>query len=180
MQFINNDPKQIEIRRAQNTLIVVGSGTFLFGIWTTVKMMTMFFLLKEESIAAVKEFAGPSISGLTDRTVYIAIGVFLLLLMLIDLGARAYAGLSAISEGRGKSHRRFYLVIAALLMIGSFTSGISSILMNETPQGMGAFTKDISLSAIIIDFTSALMLAELLAASVRIRKLSRLGKHAKK
>jgi ABC-type thiamin/hydroxymethylpyrimidine transport system permease subunit len=106
--------------------------------------------------------------------------LFLLLVMLIDLGARAYAGLSAISEGRGKSHRRFYLVIAALLMIGSFTSGISSILMNETPQGMGAFTKDISLSAIIIDFTSALMLAELLAASVRIRKLSRLGKHDKK
>ena len=31
MEFVNNKPEQIKIRKSQNTLIVVGTGTVLFS-----------------------------------------------------------------------------------------------------------------------------------------------------
>ena len=59
MQFINNEPKQIEIRKSQNTLIVVGSGIILFGVWSAVKMLSMLFLLRKETVEGILSITGP-------------------------------------------------------------------------------------------------------------------------
>lgn len=55
MQFVNNEQVQIQIRKDQNTLIVVGTGTIIFGLWTVAKMLGMVFILRKETIAALKE-----------------------------------------------------------------------------------------------------------------------------
>lgn len=44
MQFVNNEPEQIEIRKSRDTLIVVGSGTVIFGIWTLIKMLSLLII----------------------------------------------------------------------------------------------------------------------------------------
>ena len=57
MNHINNDIDHILIRRSQNTLIVVGSGTILFSIWTVVKTLGSLILLKDEAVAAIRKTA---------------------------------------------------------------------------------------------------------------------------
>ena len=76
MQFVNNGPEQIKIRESQNTLIVVGSGTVLFSIWSAARMLGLLFLLRNEIAAAVLDFTGP-IEGVPESTVF---RIFVLLL----------------------------------------------------------------------------------------------------
>ena len=104
MNFIDNDPKQVAIRKYQNTLIVVGSGIILFGVWTVVKMMGSFFLLKDETVAALRGFGGAAMDDIPDEAVFYISLVAVLVIMLVILAIRTYVGLSAISEGRGQKN----------------------------------------------------------------------------
>ena len=53
MRFINNEAKQVEIRKLQNTLVVVGSGTIIFSLWTMIKFIGTFIILRKETVAGV-------------------------------------------------------------------------------------------------------------------------------
>ena len=57
MNHIDNDIDHILIRRSQNTLIVVGTGTILFSVWTVVKTLGTLILLKDEAVAVVRKTA---------------------------------------------------------------------------------------------------------------------------
>ena len=56
MERVNNEPEQIRLRKAQNTLMVVGSGTILFSLWSLFRMAASFFMLRNETIAALREW----------------------------------------------------------------------------------------------------------------------------
>ena len=55
MEHINNEADQVEIRRLQDNLTIVGTGIILFGVWTAVKVIGSVFMLKNETITALKE-----------------------------------------------------------------------------------------------------------------------------
>ena len=55
MNHINNDTDHILIRKTRNILIVVGTGTIMFSVWTVVKTLSSIFLLRDEAIAAARK-----------------------------------------------------------------------------------------------------------------------------
>ena len=171
MQFVNNGPKQIEIRKSQNILIVVGSGTVLFSIWSAVKMLGMLFLFREETVDAVPKMSGP-VEELSDKAVFWIVIVVFILIMLVILGARVYVGMSAIAEGRGRRRSLIYILLAAFMIISSIFYLCTGALTMEAPEQMGALTRDQSISNLIIELTSVIMLTQMVISALRIRKLT--------
>ena len=51
---IRNSATEIELRRRQNTLIIVGAGTILFGVWSIVKTVGVFIFDKTRRMAVLK------------------------------------------------------------------------------------------------------------------------------
>ena len=171
MDYINNDPKHIAIRKAQNTLIVVGSGIVLFGVWTAVKMLGSFFLLKEETVAAMRMLAGEGMDVLSDTAVFYITLAMVMFVMLVILAIRTYVGLSAISEGRGKKSRILYIPIAVIMIIFGLISFYINFTTVEDAGTYGALSQDTTTSGLIIELTSVIMLTEMVVSAVRIKRL---------
>ena len=70
MNHINNDADHILIRRSQNILIVVGTGTILFSIWTAVKFLGTLFLLRDETVAAVRKLVDEKGFVVSDTVIF--------------------------------------------------------------------------------------------------------------
>ena len=156
MQFVNNGQDQIQIRKDQNTLIVVGTGTIIFGLWTMAKTLGLVFILRKETVAAMKaKFEG--VGEIPDNFVFWAIVVVTFIIMAVSLAVRAYVGMSAISEGRGKRKGIIYLLFAGVMIISSIIYLVSGIFTVDSPEQMGAFSRDQSISALIIEMTSMVM-----------------------
>lgn len=178
MQFVNNEPEQIEIRRSQNTLIVVGSGTVLFSIWTAAKIWSLLFLLRKEIVAALLVKTGP-IENISDDTVFWVITVLITILVLIALAVRLYVGLSAIAEGRGKKRSLLYIIIAIVIIAGNILNIFARFFATEAPAAIEALLGSQSTSTFIIDATSIIMLTQMVVSALKIRKYKKTKRKAK-
>lgn len=49
-----NSATEIELRRRRNTLIIVGAGTIIFGVWSIVKTVGVFIFDKTRRMAVLK------------------------------------------------------------------------------------------------------------------------------
>lgn len=177
MQFVNNEPEQIEIRKSQNTLIVVGSGIVLFSIWSMVKFLSMLFLLRNETVAGVMSIAGP-VEGISDRAAFWVIAIVTIVIMSF-ISFRIYVGLSAIAEGRGKRRGYLYIIIAMIMIISSVWYLFIGFTTSEAPEQLGAFTRNQSISTLIIDATSMIMLIQMVISAIKIKKLTGTGRKTK-
>lgn len=170
MEFINNDPEQIKIRKSQNTLIVVGTGTVLFGVWTALKMIGSLFMLKAETIEAMRKLADGGLDQFTDKQVFAIILGLALFVTLILLFLRTYIGLSALAEGRGRRRSKVYIPIAVLIICVTLLSFVFNFLSVTGEKVYGALTPDTSFSGMIIEMTSIIMLVEMVVSAIRIRR----------
>ena len=125
MQFVNNEPEQIEIRKSQNTLIVVGSGIVLFSIWTVVKTMGTLFLLRKETVEGIRNMMEP-VEGITDDAVFLLLIVMFVVFSAVLMGIRMYVGLSAIAVGRGRRRSLLFILIAVIMITGNTTTHTSN------------------------------------------------------
>ena len=171
MNHINNDTDHILIRRSQNTLIVVGTGTILFSIWTVVKTLGSLILLKDEAIAAVRKTADENGIIISDQKLFYIVLAFTLIIMLLFLAVRTHIGLAAISEGRGLRRRMGYLILAVIMIIFNITVVIINFVSVKSQDPLVVFSEDTSLSAHIIELTSLIMLVELVFSAIRIRRV---------
>ncbi|MBQ6438609.1 MAG: hypothetical protein IJJ06_00555 [Mogibacterium sp.] len=171
MNHINNDIDHILIRRSENTLIVVGTGTILFSVWTVVKTLGMLFLLKDESVAAVRKAVDESGFKLSDQSIFYIVLVVTLIIMILFLAVRIFIGLSAISEGRGSRRRKGYLVLAVIMIITSITAAAVNLFSAKSQEPLVVLSNDASISAHIVEFTSVVMLVELVFSAMRIRRV---------
>ncbi|MCQ2563281.1 MAG: hypothetical protein MJ128_02155 [Mogibacterium sp.] len=100
MNFIDNDPKQVAIRKYRNTLIVVGTGIILFGVWTVVKMLGSFFILKDETIAAMRKISHIGVDELPDDALfYITLVVVMIISGVMSLFASFFRTASETPMG---------------------------------------------------------------------------------
>ena len=162
MNHIDNDIDHILIRRSQNTLIVVGTGTILFSVWTVVKTLGTLILLKDEAVAVVRKTADENGIIISDQHLFYIVLAVTLIALLLFLAVRTYIGLTAISEGRGLRRRIGYLILAVIINFVSVKS-------QDSIDSLAVFSNDTSLSAHIIEITSIIMLVELVFSAIRIR-----------
>lgn len=179
MRFINNSDKEVEIRKLQNTLVVVGSGTIIFSLWTLIKFIGTFIILRKETVEGVIA-DNQELAGTSETVVFWVLGFFMLFFMGLVVLIQIYMGRCAIAEGRGKIKTPLYLVFAVLMILGNLLSAITILRSGASAQETyGALNSDTSLSAVIIDITSVIIMSEMVYSAIRVRQLTQRGKHAK-
>lgn len=180
MEHIDNRPEQIAKRKAQNSLIVVGTGTILFGVWSGIKLFGGIIMLRNETIADFKQVIVADYTVITDNVLFIAILLIAFVMFAIDILLRTYVGLAAISEGRGRKRNALYLLVAVIMTIFLLLGIEHALTAPGDIAVIGALMPRVTFSSIFIDLTSAIMLIEMVAAAVKIRKLARAEKQAQK
>lgn len=157
-----------EIRRYQNTLIIIGTGVIAFGIWSVCRTLISVFINRDDITAMVIEGE----TGLTSLAVLITFYVFMLIYLVLDLALRFFVGFSARQEGKGVKKGKAYLIAAAFIIAGSVINLVISVSLFA-----GGDTSLIEfLVTLIVEFTSAVTVFEMIAASVKLRKITNMAK----
>ena len=152
-----------ELRRKQVTLVTLGTGVILFGVWSVVKSLLYFRtnLFKDLDTQVEPELL-PYIK--------LATVVIVALFVLADLGIRLKIGRRARAEGMGRRQKNGYLILAALIVLVNITGdllGVYYIVKNGVPEQSGL---DYVVS-VLVDLSSTILRAELIITVLRVRKL---------
>ena len=151
-----------ELRRKQVTLVTLGTGVILFGVWSVVKSLLYF---RTNLFADLDTQAEPELLPYMLATV-----VIVALFVLADLGIRLKIGRRARAEGMGRRQKNGYLILAALIVLVNITGdllGVYYIVKNGVPEQSGP---DYIVS-VLVDLSSTILLAELIITVLRVRKL---------
>ena len=152
--------QQANVRRLQDTLIIAGDGVIAFGAWALVKTALLPVLFNGEELQQLVFGGDMSLTAM-----YVLAGV----LVCIDLGVRAFVGLSARSEGRGKKRSPLYLAFAAIAALITAFSVVAIAL------GMsGRLTVLDMVVSIIVETTALAALVTVVYCSIRLRRLNKL------
>ena len=110
--------EQARKRQLQHTLSIAGSGVFAFCVWSLAKVSLFLTLVDQDTLQDVLR----SLLGLGDAELTAAVYGSLIAMIIIDLVLRAYVGLSARAEGRGKKKGPLYLVVAVIVAVANVSS----------------------------------------------------------
>ena len=151
-----------ELRRKQVTLVTLGTGVILFGVWSVVKSLLYY---RTNLFADLDTQVEPELLPYMLATV-----VIVALFVLADLGIRLKIGRRARAEGMGRRQKNGYLILAALIVLVNITGdllGVYYIVKNGVPEQSGP---DYVVS-VLVDLSSTILLAELIITALRVRKL---------
>lgn len=156
-----------ELRRCENTQIIIGAGVIVFGVWIVLRSMISFALDPlglgfDEDFAAFGKYA------------HLVSFCFIALFGVAIIGFRGYVGLSGIAEGKGRKTRGLYIPAAIfLLLVDLAILGLEwYFLFNPSGDDVADDTLDFLVS-IVVDTTSIITLIEFIYAAIRTRQLRR-------
>ena len=151
------EPREITLRRNQDTLVIVGTGVIIFGIWSLLK--TLFALLL--NIGDLYEVI------LKEETPEGRVAIFIVvtLMLMIDLAFRVSVGLSAIAVARGKKSRFIFVAGALILAFSSATLVTAQIRAIVTGERVAT----ISHVTAAVELTSLITLTQLINSAMAIR-----------
>ena len=163
-----------QIRRCQNTLVIIGMGIIAFGFWSILKSVVVILMGSREDFY---QSYGLTDDGLSDLANYISVGIVLA----VDLWIRVNIGLKARREGLAdpyaaprRKQKSGYLVAAVFLIILSILSMIVFITLPFISNLIGTeLETDMDLVSWIIELTNLIALIELVAAAFRLRRLKK-------
>ncbi|MBQ6622945.1 MAG: hypothetical protein IJH75_08915 [Mogibacterium sp.] len=164
---IHNDPEDIRIRRARNLLIIVGTGIIALGAWSFAKSVLLLLTDRASLYALAAETAAQD-GVFSEQTAYGIILAVILLATLLDISVRLYVGRSAIAEGMGRKRSRLYILLTCIMILFSLLLlifGIATFFFKADGQQAEG-----SVSFIIIELTSLIMMSEMVVSAVRVRK----------
>ena len=151
-----------ELRRKQVTLVTLGTGVILFGVWSVVKSLLYF---RTNLFADLDTQVEPELLPYMLATV-----VIVALFVLADLGIRLKIGRRARAEGMGRRQKNGYLILAALIVLVNIIGdllGVYALLKYGVSEQSGP---DYIVS-VLVDLSSTVLLAELIVTVLRVRKL---------
>lgn len=149
------------VRRDRDTLYVIGTGILALGAWALVKYVMMYFRYSQQITEAIGK-------GGEDGAAVSAVLGIIIGLALFELVLHVIVGLSARAEGQGKRKGFLYLACAVLLALLTFGYVCLDVFGLFAIEEIGDKI-DVIIEG-VIDFTSFVMLAGLLAATIRLRK----------
>ena len=156
--ILKNDKESVKYRRNQNTLVVLGTGVIIFGLWGIIKIIAQALLGMEIADPEDVNALGPV--GTVIMTLFIA-SIFTL-----DVILRLYVGIRAHREAEGKKYGVGHLVVCGWLIFGSVLS-IAVVFWGMT-QAEGDFFDN--LTAIFLELSSLVITVEVFAASIGVRR----------
>jgi len=157
----DNSQIQIKLRRYQNMLIISGTGTIVFGIWSILKTIINY---SADIGSLIHLFDDVEADGLFKVLAY----VLFALIVLTDLGLRLIIGLSARSEGLGRKRRYAYIVLAVILAV---ISAILFIVLLVRFVLAGNIINTVV--SMFVEGTSLFALIELIISAVMVKTLTK-------
>ena len=156
--ILKNDPGSLRYRRESSTLVVLGTGVMVFGIWSIIKLIGTFAFRIPLFTASEEEDLG-SVGMLF--AIIIAV-----ILVSVDVLLRIFVGIRARREGEGKKAGKAYLVFLVLMIIVSVISvavEIDAVLSAE---------RDFfdSYANLIMELTSLVVSFEVFMAAIYVRR----------
>ena len=158
-----NDALQIQLRKNQDTLKIVGLGVMAFGAWSIVKSI-LYTTAQWSSIK--EEIVVPEANETIAKMVYI---FMIAVTMVVEIAVRLYIGRSAIAEGRGERRRPGYVVVAFLITAIGLTLTVTAIVV----PGIRIELNLEALMSLFVEITSAVITLEMCWSAIRVRKLRR-------
>ena len=165
----DNSLKQIKLRQARNTLVVVGTGIIIMSAWTVIKSLSLTLFERDNITAAIREMGEETMAEFSDKEVFAVFCAVLCAVTLIFIGIRVYIGLSAISEGKDKKSGSLYIPFT-VVYIGITIYQIILQAMDLLVENDDFKLEQPSAAAILIELTSLIMLTEMIIAAVRVKK----------
>ena len=147
------DNMQTELIKHRHTLAVVGMGAIAFGIWSLIKSI-LYFVLVEPIFKTISSNYDDLSNSKYEAWVLVAITFALVVLfVLIDMLLRWKVGRKAMAVSRGEREPGVgFFILSSILLLMDMAELISTLL---------------------VDFTSVVMLIEMIVAAVMIRKLTK-------
>ncbi len=176
--MIDNSKQQQRIRKAKDTLIIIGNGIMVFAVWTIMKTLGIMLATKQQIIEYIKNAYGEEMGQVSDALVFGSFVFMMMFLILIGVLVRIYIGRSAIRQAKGKKKSSFYLVLTAVLILLGVMSIISSVQKWMSGYETQLAVEDISLASILIEVTSVVMFVELFVNAIKLRCYQREEKNA--
>ena len=165
----DNSEESIRIRRSQSTLVAVGTGIMLLGVWSAIKAYSYILLRRGSLIEEVRSYAEEG-TELTDGMLLAGVIVVFTIYVLIELGVRLFIGRSAIAEGKGHRSGKMYIPLTILLIIVTaliiFAEGYSMV--DGKPDSN--VTEVDWATSLVIDITSLVMMIEMVVSAFRVKK----------
>ena len=164
---------QTELIKHRHTLAVVGLGAIAFGIWSLIKSI-LYFVLVEPIIKTISSNYDNLSNSKIEAWVLIAITLSLVVLfVLIDMLLRWKVGRKAMAVSRGEREPGVgFFVLSSILLLMDMSELVMGIL---SIAGIISSDEDLfdQISTLLVDFTSVVMLIEMIVAAVMIRKLTK-------
>lgn len=156
--ILKNDPGSLRYRRESSTLVVLGTGVMVFGIWSIIKLIGTFAFRIPLFTASEEEDLG-SVGMLF--AVIIAV-----IIVSVDVLLRIFVGIRARREGAGKKAGKAYLVFLVLMIIVSVISVIVEI------DAVLSAERDFfdSYANLIMELTSLVVSFEVYMAAIYVRR----------
>ena len=146
-----------KLRREENALSISGMAIMVFGLWNLAQVVIDMFLNRDSVM-------GMSLDG-QDQEAYIIMEIILVVFEVIDLGLRAFIGLTARSFGRGKDKGIAFLIIAGILVVFNICSLVSELLsLLDIETGIAT-----NIVEIMVEATSLFAMIRVMVAGIRVR-----------
>ena len=158
-----NDALQIQLRKNQDTLKIVGLGVMAFGAWSIIR--TILYITSQWS-SIVEEITVPEVSETIMKTMYFFMTAVVLA---VEIAIRLYIGRSAVAEGKGERKGPGYIVVAFLITLIGLALTASAIVI----PGIHIELNLDLLASLFVEITSAVITFEMCWSAVRVRKLRR-------
>ncbi len=158
---------ETELRRRRIVLNNLGRITITFSVWSVIKTLLYFWV--NPSFFSVSNI---TLSPEVQRIALIISYVIVAIMVLIDLLLRLYIGLSAVAVSNRRKRRSFYIVIAIAIALSNIIVWFCVILGYVNIRMDYQSSADYYVSS-FVDFTSIVLLIELIFNSLRIRRLEK-------
>jgi hypothetical protein len=162
---------QTELIKHRPTLAVVGLGAIAFGIWSLIKSI-LYFVLVEPIFDTISSNYDDLSNSKYEAWVLVAITfAIVVMFVLIDMLLRWKVGRKAMAVSRGdKEPGVGFFILSSILLLMDMAELIMGAL---SIAGIIPSDEDITdqISTLLVDFTSVVMLIEMLFAAIMIRKL---------
>ena len=157
--ILRNDPESLRYRRESSTLVVLGTGVMVFGIWSIIKLIGTFAF-------RIPLFTESEEEDLGSVGMIFAV-IIAVIIVSVDVLLRIFVGIRARREGEGKKKAgKAYLVFLVLMIIVSVLSVVVEI---DTVLSAERDFFD-SYANLIMELTSLVVSFEVFMAAIYVRR----------
>ncbi len=156
--ILQNDPGSLRYRRESSTLVVLGTGVMVFGIWSIIKLLGTFAF-------RIPLFTASEEEDLGSVGMIFAI-IIAVIIVSVDVLLRIFVGIRARREGSGKKAGKAYLVFLVLMIIVSVISVAAEI------DAVLSAERDFfdTYANLIMELTSLVVSFEVFMAAIYVRR----------